>query len=291
MTLFDAATKKETDRLLSELTLDEKVSLVSGQDFWSLPAIERLGIPSLKMSDGPTGLRSTNSDPATVFPVGTALAATWDPTLVQDVSSAIGREAIAHGVDVLLAPGVNIQRTPLGGRNFEYYSEDPYLTGEIGCAYVSGVQSVGIGTSVKHFVANNQEYNRMAGSSNMSKRALREIYLAAFEPIIKRANPWTVMSAYNRINGTFASEHDGLLNKVLKQEWGYDGVVVSDWGAAKSTVGSANGGLDLEMPGPAKVYGANLLRELAAGIISEETLDDHVLRILRLIVRCGLLDG
>ena len=278
-------------QLLTSLTLDEKVSLVSGQDFWSLPAIDRLGIPSLKLSDGPTGLRSTNSEAATVFPVGIALAATWDRLLVQDVSTAIGREAIAHGVDVLLAPGVNIQRIPLGGRNFEYYSEDPYLAGEIGCAYVDGVQSVGVGTSVKHFVANNQEHNRMGGSSNVSIRALREVYLAAFEPIIKRANPWTVMSAYNRVNGIFASEHDELLNQVLKQEWGYDGVVVSDWGAAKSTLGSAQGGLDLEMPGPAKVYGANLLKELAAGTIREATLDDHVLRVLRLIARCGLMDG
>lgn len=288
---FAEALERKVRALLHDLTLDEKISLVSGRDFWSLPAIERLGIPSLKMSDGPTGLRSTNSEASTVFPVGIALAASWDRGLVQDVSTAIGREAIGHGVDVLLAPGVNIQRTPLGGRNFEYYSEDPYLTGQIGIAYVNGVQSVGVGTSVKHFVANNQEHNRMSGSSNVSERALREIYLAAFEPIIKQAKPWTVMSAYNRINGTFASEHDHLLNKVLKQEWSYDGLVVSDWGAAKSTVGSANGGLDLEMPGPAKFYGANLLKELAAGTIKEETLDDHVLRVLRLIARCGLLDG
>lgn len=288
---FEQAIEDKISALLNELTLDEKVSLLSGQDFWSLPSIERLGIPSLNLSDGPTGLRSTNSDPATVFPVGTALAATWDPGLVHEVSVAIGREAIAHGVDVLLAPGVNIQRTPLGGRNFEYYSEDPHLAGAIGCAYVDGVQSVGVGTSVKHFVANNQEHNRMTGNSKVSMRALREIYLAAFEPIIKRAKPWTVMSAYNRINGTFASEHDELLNQVLKREWGYDGVVVSDWGAAKSTIGSANFGLDLEMPGPAKFYGANLLKELAAGTIKEETLDDHVLRILRLIARCGLMDG
>lgn len=287
---FSATREARLRQLLHELTIEEKVSLLSGQDFWSLPAIKRLKIPSLKMSDGPTGLRSTNSDPATVFPVGTALAATWDQGLVQEVSTAIGREAIAYGVDVLLAPGVNIQRTPLGGRNFEYYSEDPYLTGEIGCAYVNGVQSVGVGTSVKHFVANNQEHNRMGGNSKVATRALREIYLAAFEPIIKQARPWTVMSAYNRINGTFASEHDELLNTVLKEEWGFDGVVVSDWGASNSTLGSVNGGLDLEMPGPAKFYGANLLKELAAGTVSEATIDDHVLRILRLIARCGLLD-
>lgn len=288
---FNRAMESKIAQILASLTIDEKISLVSGQDLWSLPAIDRLGIPSLKMSDGPTGLRSTNSDPATVFPVGTALAASWDRDLVEEVGAAIGREAIAHEVDVLLAPGVNIQRFPLGGRNFEYYSEDPHLTGEIGTAYVSGVQSVGVGTSVKHYVANNQEHNRMSGSSNLSKRALREIYLSAFESIIKKAAPWTVMSAYNRINGTFASEHDELLNSVLKKEWAFDGVVISDWGAAKSTIGSANGGLDLEMPGPARVFGADLAKALAAGDVTEDTLDDHVLRILRLIARCGLLDG
>ncbi|MEL6921894.1 MAG: glycoside hydrolase family 3 N-terminal domain-containing protein, partial [Pseudomonadota bacterium] len=260
--------------LLSQLTLDEKISLLAGQDFWSLPAIERLGIPSLKMSDGPTGLRSTNSDPSTVFPVGVALAATWDRALLHSVGSAIGREAIAHGVDVLLAPGVNIQRTPLGGRNFEYYAEDPMLTAEMGVAYVDGVQSQGVGTSVKHYVANNQEHNRMSGSSNLNERVLREIYLAAFEPIIKRARPWTVMSAYNQVNGVFASEHDELLNTVLKDEWGFDGIVVSDWGAAKSTAGSANGGLDLEMPGPARMYGEELRKAVDAGEVSETVIDD-----------------
>lgn len=277
--------------LLSQLTLDEKISLLAGQDFWSLPAIERLGIPSLKMSDGPTGLRSTNSEPSTVFPVGVALAATWDRSLLHTVGSAIGREAIAHGVDVLLAPGVNIQRTPLGGRNFEYYSEDPMLTAEMGVAYVDGVQSQGVGTSVKHYVANNQEHNRMSGSSNLNERVLREIYLAAFEPIIKRARPWTVMSAYNQVNGVFASEHDELLNTVLKDEWGFDGIVVSDWGAAKSTAGSANGGLDLEMPGPARMYGEELRKAVDAGQVSETVIDDHALRVLRLIGRTGLLSG
>ncbi|MEL7452336.1 MAG: glycoside hydrolase family 3 C-terminal domain-containing protein [Pseudomonadota bacterium] len=283
--------ERDIRALLSELTLDEKISLLSGRDFWSLPAIERLGIPSLKMSDGPTGLRSTNSDPATVFPVGVALAATWDRALVEAVGSAIGREAIAHGVDVLLAPGVNIQRTPLGGRNFEYYSEDPALTGELGIAFVEGVQSEGVGTSVKHYVANNQEHNRMSGSSNLNEQVLREIYLAGFEPIIKRAAPWTVMSAYNRVNGVFASENDELLNAVLKDEWGFEGVVVSDWGAAKSTAESANGGLDLEMPGPARVFGDALKSAVEAGEVSEAVIDDHALRLLRLIARCGLLDG
>ncbi|MCI4643184.1 MAG: beta-glucosidase, partial [Hyphomonadaceae bacterium] len=188
--------------LLRELTLAEKIALMSGQDFWSLPAIPRLGIPSLTVSDGPTGLRSTNSDPATVFPVGVALAATWNEALANQVGTAIAREAIAYDVDVLLAPSINIQRTPLGGRNFETYSEDPHLTGEIATAYVQGVQSQGVGTSLKHYAANNQEHERMRGSSNMSERVLREIYLSAFESTVCRADPWTLMSAYNRVNGT-----------------------------------------------------------------------------------------
>ncbi|MEE4539924.1 MAG: glycoside hydrolase family 3 C-terminal domain-containing protein [Erythrobacter sp.] len=279
------------EQLLSAMTVDEKIALLSGQDFWTLPAIERLGIPALRMSDGPTGLRSTNSDPATVFPVGTALAASFNPSLVSEVAAAIGREAIGHGVDVLLAPGINIQRTPLGGRNFEYYSEDPVLSGTIGVAYVKGVQSEGVGTSVKHFAANNQEHRRMDGSSDVGERVLREVYLPAFEQVVREAAPWTVMSAYNRINGVFCSQNDWLLNGVLKGEWGFDGVVVSDWGAAKDTAGCAVGGLDLEMPGPARVFGAALKQVVAAGDVSEEVIDHHALRILRLIERCGLLDG
>jgi len=277
--------------LLKKLTLTEKAWLLAGRDFWSLPAIERLGIPSLRMSDGPTGLRSVNSEPATVFPVGVALAATWNTALVREASASIGREAIAHGVDVLLAPGVNIQRTPLGGRNFEYYSEDPCLSSEIGIAYVEGVQGEGVGTSVKHYAVNNQEHERFRTSANLSVRALREIYLASFEPIIRRAKPWTVMSAYNRVNGVFASEHPLLLNEILKEEWAFDGVVVSDWGAAKSTAASALNGLDLEMPGPARFYGEALLKACEAGEVPEAVIDDHALRVLRLIARCGLLDG
>lgn len=278
-------------QILAEMSLDEKIALLSGKDFWSIQPVERLGIPSLRMSDGPTGLRSVNSDPATVFPVGTALAASFNPDLVSEVSAAIGREAIAHGVDVLLAPGINIQRTPLGGRNFEYYSEDPVLSGIIGAAYVSGVQSQGVGTSVKHFAANNQEHRRMDGSSDVSERVLREIYLSAFEHVVRRAAPWTIMSAYNRLNGVFCSQNEWLLNTVLKGEWNYGGVVVSDWGAAKDTTGCANGGLDLEMPGPARVFGPALKQAVEGGQVPENTIDDQALRVLRLIERCGLMDG
>lgn len=278
-------------RILAVMSLDEKIALLSGKDFWSTSPVERLGIPSLRMADGPTGLRSVNSDPATVFPVGAALAASFNPDLVGEVSAAIGREAIAHGVDVLLAPGINIQRTPLGGRNFEYYSEDPVLAGTIGVAYVNGVQSQGVGTSVKHFAANNQEHRRMDSSSDMGERALREIYLAGFEQVVREAAPWTVMSAYNRINGVFCSQNEWLLNVVLKGEWNYQGVVVSDWGAAKNTAGCAKGGLDLEMPGPARVYGLSLKHAVEEGEVAVETIDDHALRVLGLIERCGLLDG
>lgn len=284
------AFSKRVSGLLGQMTLEEKVSLLSGRDMWSLNSVERLGIPSLTMSDGPTGLRSSESKPATVFPVGVCVAATWDRELVHDMSAAIGREAIAYGVDVLLAPTVNIQRTPLGGRNFECYSEDPFLASQIGTAYVQGVQSEGVGTSLKHYVANNQEYERMRYSANIGKRALREIYLSAFEPVVKDARPWTVMSAYNRINGTYASEHNELLNEVLKDEWGFDGIVVSDWTGTKSTVGAANGGLDLEMPGPGIWFGNNLIGAAQDGLVSETTIDDHAGRILHLIERCGLFD-
>ena len=285
------AASKRIESLLAQMTLAEKVAMMSGKDFWNVGGIPRLGIPDLSVSDGPTGLRSVNSDPATVFPVGVAFAATWDRQLVQDMSAAIGREAIAYGVDVLLAPTVNIQRTPLGGRNFECYSEDPLLSSEIGIAYVDGVQSQGVGTSLKHYAANNQEHERMRGSSNVPIRALREIYLSSFEPVIRRAKPWTVMGAYNRVNGVFACENDFLLNHVLRDEWGYDGVVVSDWGGTKSTVDACNSGLDLEMPGPPRQFGQALIAAVEAGQVSQATIDEHVRRLLRLFDRCGLLDG
>ena len=277
--------------IVSQMTLDEKISLMSGQDFWTMRSIERLGIPSLRFTDGPTGLRSTNSEPATVFPIGTALAATWDTELVQEVSSAIGREAIAYGVHVLLAPGVNLHRTPLGGRNFEYYSEDPLLASDIGVAYVNGVQSEGVGTSVKHYAANNQEHERMGGSSDVGERPLHELYLNVFERIVQKATPWTIMSAYNRVNGVFASENMLLLKDLLQDTWNYDGVVVSDWGAVRSTAESANAGLNIEMPGPGVFYVEQLKKAVEAGEVSEERIDDHARRVVRLIARCGLLDG
>ena len=241
--------------LFFRLTLEEKILLMAGASYFALPAIERLGVPSLRMTDGPTGVRSNVGQAATVFPVAVALAATWNPALAHEVAAAIAREAKALGEHVVLAPTININRTPLWGRNFETYSEDPRLTAELAIEYVLGLQGEGVGASLKHYAANNQEYRRMDVSVEMGERTLREIYTAAFEQVVKAANPWTVMASYNKVRGTYASENPHLLTEILKDEWGYDGVVVSDWGAVHSTVPSARSGLDLEMPGPPKYLG------------------------------------
>ena len=277
--------------LLSRLTLEEKVSLMAGGSSFGTHAIERLGIPALNVSDGPNGVRSNNSEPTTAFPTGSALAATWDTDLIEQVGAAIGEEARAKGIAVMLGPNVNIQRTPLAGRNFEDYSEDPYLAGEIGAGFVRGVQSQGIGTSLKHFVANNQEHERMRSSSDMSERTLREIYLPAFEHVVKEAHPWSVMASYNRVNGTYVSEDRYLLNDILKDEWHYDGLIMSDWGAVHSTVQSASAGLDLEMPGPGNYFGDRLLTAVRDWKVPESVIDDAARRMLRLILRTGVMDG
>lgn len=272
------------EQLVSQLTLEEKVSLLAGESAWTTTPIKRLGIPSLLFSDGPTGVRSVDGDPATVFPVGVAVAATWNPLLIERMAHSLGQEARSRGIQVLLAPMANVHRSPLGGRNFESYSEDPYLGGKIGAAYVRGLQSAGVGATVKHFVANNQEHNRLFIDAIVSDRALREIYLATFEHIIKEAKPWAVMSAYNQVNGSFMSSHQTLLRKVLKGEWAYDGLVMSDWGATHSAL-AAEAGLDLEMPGPAKHFGQQLLDAVKAGKVSQSAIDDAAIRVLRLIDR------
>jgi beta-glucosidase len=243
------------------------------------------------MSDGPTGVRSNIGEAATVFPVGVAIAATWNPELAGRVAAAIAREAKALGEHVILAPTINIVRTPVWGRNFETYSEDPVLAGRIAAAYVEGLQGEGIGASLKHFAANNQELNRMDTSVELDERTLREIYLAAFEAVVKAANPWTVMASYNRVRGVHASENRYLLTDILKGEWGYDGVVVSDWGAVHATAPAANAGLDLEMPGPPKWFGDKLLAAVEAGEVSPGQIDEAARRLIRLLIRCGLLDG
>jgi beta-glucosidase len=277
--------------LLSRLTLDEKVSLMAGAASFTLEGVERLGVPQVRVADGPTGVRSNEGEPATVFPVGVAMAATWNPDLTREVAAAIGREALALGARVILAPTINIVRTPLWGRNFETYSEDPFLAGALGAAYVEGLQGEGVGASLKHYAANNQEVGRMTVSVEMGERTLREIYLAAFEHVVKTAGPWTVMASYNKVAGVYATENRRLLVDILKDEWGYDGVVVSDWGAVHATAAAANGGTDLEMPGPARWYGEKLVKAVRGGAVPERQIDDAALRLCRLILRTGVLDG
>lgn len=246
------------ENLISKMTLEEKAGLCSGLDYWHTKAIPRLGIPSIMLSDGPHGLRrhpgetqtkdKTTPLPATCFPLACLSACSWDRDLIYDMGKAIAEEAIDQNVAVVLGPGVNIKRSPLCGRNFEYFFEDPYLSGEIGSSWINGVQSKNVGTSVKHFAANNQEFFRMTADSIIDERTLREIYLNAFEKTVKQSQPWTIMSAYNKLNGKYCTENNWLLNKVLREEWGYKGVVVCDWGAQNNRVDGIKGGNDLEMP-------------------------------------------
>ncbi|MGB6229096.1 MAG: glycoside hydrolase family 3 protein [Litorimonas sp.] len=262
---------------------------MSGRDFWHTKSCDRIGLKSMRLSDGPTGLRSIDSRPATVFPVATALAASWNRALVAEVGATIGSEARDHGVDVLLAPGLNLHRSPLGGRNFEYYSEDPYLSGHMAAAFIQGVQSRGVGACAKHFVANNQETDRMSMSADIDLVPLREVYLKGFEIAVAEGRPWTVMTAYNRVNGTFCSQHETLLQSILRDAWGFDGLVMSDWMGAHSGVDCARAGLDLEMPGPGRIYTDALVAAVEAGHVSESVIDASVGRLLTLAKRCGKL--
>ena len=279
--------------LLQQLTLAEKVSLLAGQDFWSLPAIPRIGLRSLIMSDGPIGVRGTGwdpDDPSIALPSPTALAAAWDPELARTAGLLLGQESRRKGVHVLLGPTVNLQRTPLGGRHFECYSEDPLLTGEIGLGFVRGVQEHGVGTTTKHLVGNDFETARMTVDVRIPERALREIYLAPFERVVAGGG-WGVMSAYNGVNGVRMSSNGLLQSDILKDEWGFDGVVVSDWRAARETVGAALGGLDIMMPEMDNVWGPALVAAVEAGEVPVELVDDKVRRVLRLAARVGILDG
>ncbi len=277
--------------LLGLLTLDEKVALAAGSDAWHTTAIQRLGIPAIKVTDGPNGARGASFGGTTsaCFPCGTALGATWDPELVREVGAALGQEARTKRARVLLAPTLNIHRHPLAGRNFECPSEDPYLSARIAVAYVSGVQSQGVAATVKHFVCNDSEHERMTISSEVSERALREIYLPPFEAAAREGGAWAAMSGYNRINGTYACDHAELLLGLLKGEWGFDGLVMSDWWGTKSTAPAANAGLDLEMPGPARYFGERLREAVASGEVEETVVDDKVRRLLRLALRTGAL--
>ena len=279
------------EELLADLKLGEKVALVSGVDMWTTSPVERLGIGAMKLSDGPIGVRGSGDLGTTsaCFPCGTALGATWDPDLVGEVGRAMGQEAHTKNVHVVLGPTVNIHRSPLAGRNFECYSEDPYLTARLAVGFIRGIQSAGVGATVKHFVCNDSEFERMTISSEVGERALREIYLPPFEAAVRQGGAWSVMSAYNRINGVYACDHAELIGGVLKGEWGFDGYVVSDWWGTKSTVASARAGLDLEMPGPPTFWGEKLWAALESGEVEEADLDDKVRRILRVAERTGAL--
>ncbi|MFJ5306920.1 glycoside hydrolase family 3 protein [Streptomyces sp. NPDC088350] len=292
--MTDTELTKAVEAALGTLDLNAKARLLAGQDMWTLPALPEIGLGSLVMTDGPIGVRGvrwTADDPSIALPSPTALAATWDPELARRAGVLLAQEARRKGVHVLLAPTVNLHRSPLGGRHFEAYSEDPHLTGEIGTGYVRGVQEGGVGTTVKHFVANDAETDRFTVDNIVSARALRELYLAPFEAIVKNAHPWGIMSAYNSVNGSSMTEHRYLQNAVLRGEWGFDGCVVSDWLAARDTVGDITGGLDIAMPGPRTVYGEALAGAVRAGRVAEHLVDEAVRNVLRLAAKVGVLDG
>ncbi len=288
---------KKIESLLKQITLEEKVALLAGVDFWHTHVIERLDIPAIKVTDGPHGARTMDDAdlkltiPATCFPTGVGLAATWNTDLINRVGAALGEETRARGCAVLLGPCVNIHRSPLGGRNFESYSEDPYLSSQMTVAIVKGIQSKKVGACVKHFALNNSEFQRMTISSEVDERTRREIYFPSFEKAVKEAGTWSVMCSYNKIDGTHASENRWLLTEILKKEWGFRGLVMSDWYATHSTVPVANAGLDLEMPGPARFFGEVLVKAVNAGEVDIKIIDDKVRRLLGLMINIGALDG
>jgi len=286
-------TPADPEALLATLTLEQAVQLLAGHDSWH--TVELPGIPPMRCSDGPAGVRGTswNGPASASFPCGSALGATFDPELVEEVGRALGREARSKGAHVLLAPTVNLHRTPVGGRNFECMSEDPLLTARLAVAYVRGVQSEGVAACIKHFVANDTEFERMTISSEVDERTLRELYLVPFEAAVAPiadggAGVRALMSSYNRVNGTYASEHGPLLRDVLRDEWGFDGVVISDWYGTHSAAASLEAGLDLEMPGPARLRGRRLLEAVEAGEVARARVDESVLRLLRLFVWSGV---
>lgn len=288
-------TESNVAAVLADLTLAEKASLCSGQDFWHTQAIERAGVPAVMVTDGPHGLRKQDGEtdhlglnasvPATCFPSAAGLASTWNPELIRRTGEALGVETRGNDVGVLLGPGVNMKRSPLCGRNFEYFSEDPYLAGELATQLVQGIQSQGVGTSLKHFAANNQETDRMRVDVQVDERTLREIYLPAFEKVVTRAQPWTVMCSYNRLGGTYASQHPWLLTEVLRDEWKFEGLVVSDWGAVDDRVAGLAAGLDLEMPSSAGINDERIVAAVRAGTLPEEVLDLAAARVLRMVAR------
>ncbi|TFG83323.1 MAG: glycosyl hydrolase [Erysipelotrichales bacterium] len=283
----------DSNEILKRMTTEEKIRLCSGKDFWHIEDFPQYGIPSIMVTDGPHGLRKQAGDEdmlglsesvkATAFPTASLSACSWDTGLLYEMGEALGEECVAEKVSVLLGPGVNMKRNPLCGRNFEYFSEDPVLAGELAAAFINGVQSKGVGTSLKHFAANNQELQRMTSSSNIDDRALREYYLLPFEIAVRKSRPWTLMCSYNRINGVYSSANKWLLNDVLRREWGFDGLVMSDWGAGHDHVEDLKAGMDLEMPGNHQYYLKNVMQAIESGKMTLDELDENAARVLKLI--------
>lgn len=279
--------------IIAKMTLEEKAALCTGAGPWNTVAVERLGLPAITVTDGPHGVRragdleslGANTLPATCFPTASCTASTWNVDLLRRMGEAMAEECIALDVDIILGPGANMKRSPLCGRNFEYFSEDPFLAGEMAASLIAGIQSKGVGTSLKHFAANNQEFQRFSINAEVDERTLREIYLTAFEMAVKKAKPWTVMCAYNKLNGTYCSENHELLVDILKNEWGFEGLVVSDWGAVHDRVASLKGGLDLEMPGPQERRVQAVVNAVRSGELDEAVLDESVRRILGIIYK------
>ena len=258
--------------LLALLTLEEQVSILSGEDFWSLPAIARLGIGKLRVTDGPNGARGGGSliggVKSAAFPVGICIGASWNVALAQEIGAALAQEVKSKGAHVSLSPTVNIQRSVTNGRNFECYSEDPVLTGKLAVGFIQGLQGEGISATIKHFAGNESEIQRTTMSSQIDERSLRETYLVPFEMAVKEGGTWGIMSSYNKLNGTYAAENHWLLTEVLRGDWGYDGLVMSDWFGSRSTAPTVNAGLDLEMPGPTRDRGAKLVAAVEAGEVA-----------------------
>ena len=284
-------------KLIEEMTIEEKAALLEGHDSWRTNEIERLKIRSLFLTDGPHGLRKvrealggfavSNNEHSTAFPTSVSVASSWNKVNANKMGQAIAEECLQAGVDILLAPGINIKRSPLCGRNFEYYSEDPLVSGVFGEAFVNGVQDKGIGCSVKHFAANSNENFRFNGNSLVDERALREIYLRAFERVIKNTKPYAVMCSYNRINGTYASQNKKLLTDILRDEWGYEGLVMTDWGATCDRVEGIKAGCDLDMPGDVVHNRKSIIKAYREGILSEDEIDRCVERVLKLVEKCS----
>ncbi|MCR5576984.1 MAG: glycoside hydrolase family 3 C-terminal domain-containing protein [Oscillospiraceae bacterium] len=282
------------EEILSKMTLEEKAAFCSGRDFWHTKAVERLGVPSVMMCDGPHGLRKQNQEgdhlgvndsiETVCYPTAAALASSFDRDVLQRLGEALGQECQAEEIAMLLGPGLNIKRSPLCGRNFEYFSEDPKLAGELGAAYVKALQGKGVAACCKHFACNNQETRRMSGSSEVDERTLREIYLPAFEAVVKKGGTQSIMCAYNAVNGTYCAENRMLLTDILRNEWGFDGFVVTDWGAVKDPAKGVAAGVDLEMPGGVHADGREIVAAVRDGTLSEEDLDRAVLRLLRFVL-------